>query len=110
MAPSIGALAVHPVTEARNDFSRVVARFREEGLMAEPVIYGSHRKPEAVTIPYEMFERLLPAMEEILLAEMVRERLSEPVIEWSEALVRMGLSDDEVAATDLDKFVITPNE
>lgn len=32
-------------------------RIRREGAAAEPVAFGSHRKPEAILIPYEAYER-----------------------------------------------------
>jgi len=35
----------------------VLARFRLEGAAAEPVAFGSHRKPEAILLPYEVYER-----------------------------------------------------
>lgn len=71
-----------PTTEARNALPRTLTRFREQGLLAEPLVFGGHRKPEGVVLPFEMFERLLPAIEDIALAEQIRERLSrndEPV-------------------------------
>ena len=64
---------VLPVSQAREELSKVIRRFREEGLSSKPIIFGSHRKPEAVTIPYELFEALLPAIEDVLLAETIRE-------------------------------------
>ncbi|WP_146137437.1 hypothetical protein [Gulosibacter molinativorax] len=42
--------------------------------MAEPLIFGPHRKAEAVVIPFELYEKLIPAIEEIEIAELVRER------------------------------------
>ena len=69
---------VMPTSEARAELSPTLARFRHAGFSAEPVVFGSHRKAEAVVLPYGMFERLLPAIEDILLAESVRERLAEP--------------------------------
>ena len=35
----------------------ILARFRREGAAAEPVAFGSHRKPEAILLPYELYER-----------------------------------------------------
>ncbi len=35
----------------------ILARFRREGAAAEPVAFGSDRKPEAILIPYEAYER-----------------------------------------------------
>ncbi len=48
---------VHPLSEVRARLSGIVARFRREGAAAEPVAFGSHRKPEAILIPYEAYER-----------------------------------------------------
>jgi antitoxin StbD len=48
-------LTVRPVSEAREELSRALARFRREGASAAPVIFGSHRKPEAVVIPFEAY-------------------------------------------------------
>jgi PHD/YefM family antitoxin component YafN of YafNO toxin-antitoxin module len=50
--------SVHPVSEARAELSRALARFRREGAAAEPVIFGSHRKPEAVVLPFEAYAKL----------------------------------------------------
>jgi PHD/YefM family antitoxin component YafN of YafNO toxin-antitoxin module len=52
-------LPVRPVSEAREQLSRALARFRLEGAAAEPVIFGSHRKPEAVVIPFELYAQLV---------------------------------------------------
>ena len=48
---------VHPLSEVRQRLSGIVARFRREGAAAEPVAFGSHRKPEAILLPYEVYER-----------------------------------------------------
>jgi Asp-tRNA(Asn)/Glu-tRNA(Gln) amidotransferase A subunit family amidase len=48
---------VHSLSEVRARLSDIVARFRREGAAAEPVAFGSHRKPEAILIPYEAHER-----------------------------------------------------
>ena len=37
--------------------SGILARFRREGAAAEPVAFGSHRKPEAILLSYEVYER-----------------------------------------------------
>ena len=48
---------VHALSEVRQRLSGILARFRREGAAAEPVAFGSHRKPEAVLLPYEVYER-----------------------------------------------------
>ncbi len=52
----MATLIVQPVSEAREQISKALARFRKLGKRAEPVIFGAHRKPEAVLLPYEMYE------------------------------------------------------
>ena len=52
-------LTVRPVSEARSELSRALERFRREGAAAEPVIFGAHRKPEAVVIPFALYEQLV---------------------------------------------------
>jgi hypothetical protein len=50
-------IQVHPLSDVRARLSGILARFRREGAAAEPVAFGSHRKPEAILLPYEAFER-----------------------------------------------------
>jgi PHD/YefM family antitoxin component YafN of YafNO toxin-antitoxin module len=50
-------IQVHPLSEVRQRLSGILARFRREGAAAEPVAFGSHRKPEAILLPYEAYER-----------------------------------------------------
>lgn len=54
---SPAVLQVHPLSEVRARLSGILDRFRREGAAAEPVAFGSHRKPEAILIPYEVYER-----------------------------------------------------
>jgi hypothetical protein len=51
-------IQVFPLADVRARLSGILARFRREGAAAEPVAFGSHRKPEAVLLPYEVYERL----------------------------------------------------
>ncbi|MDR2987131.1 MAG: type II toxin-antitoxin system Phd/YefM family antitoxin [Nocardiopsaceae bacterium] len=50
-------IQVHPLSEVRARLSGILARFRREGSAAEPVAFGTHRKPEAVLLPYATYER-----------------------------------------------------
>jgi hypothetical protein len=50
-------LQVHPLSEVRQRLSGILAHFRREGAAAAPVAFGPHRKPEAVLLPYEVYER-----------------------------------------------------
>ena len=54
---SPAVIQVHPLSEVRQRLSGILARFRREGAAAEPVAFGSHRKPEAILLPYEVYER-----------------------------------------------------
>lgn len=67
---------VDTISDARRHLTGHVARFREQGLDAEPVIFGDRRQPEAALLPYEMFELLLDVAEDIAIAQKVRERLA----------------------------------
>lgn len=66
----------HPVTttDARQGLTNTVKRFRQQGATAEPLIFGSHRKPEAVMLPYEAYEALVALAEEVGVAATIRER------------------------------------
>lgn len=68
--------ATHPVptSVARRELTQTVSRFREEGLGAEPVVFGSHRKAEAVVLPYEAYAALMELAEEYAIASRIRQR------------------------------------
>src|SRR5260370_28240916 len=54
---SPAVLQAHARSEVSQRLSGILARFRREGAAAEPVAFGSHRKPEAILLPYEVYER-----------------------------------------------------
>jgi len=62
------------ISDVRADLTSHVARFRAEGIDAEPVVFGDHRQPEAVLLPFETFELLLDVAEDIAVAARIRER------------------------------------
>ena len=62
------------VSDTREHLTRHVARFREQGIEAEPVIFGERRKPQAALLPFETFELLLDLAEDAVIAERVRQR------------------------------------
>ncbi|MFD8560650.1 hypothetical protein ACFV1N_25535 [Streptosporangium canum] len=70
------AIEVRPVIEARTDFVSTVTRMGEQGLQAMPVIVGRRRKPEAVIIPYALYEALLDEIDAIVSAGEIRKRLA----------------------------------
>lgn len=65
---------VETISDARKHLTGHVARFRAEGLDAEPVVFGDHRQPEAALVPYEMLALLLGVAEDIAIGERIRER------------------------------------
>jgi len=65
------------ISDTRQLLTSHVARFREEGLDAEPVVFGDHRQPEAALIPYETFRLLLDVAEDVAIAQRLRERFAE---------------------------------
>ncbi|WFP16739.1 hypothetical protein [Citricoccus muralis] len=82
---------VLPTREARSEIPKALRRFRTEGPISDPVIFGSHRRPEAVVIPFELYSSLLPAIEEIEIAQIVRERQGEQAQPLSELAAELGL-------------------
>lgn len=69
---------VIPVAEARSGLSRLLGGFRRDE-SAEPVVIGSHRKPEAVLVPFERYQRLSSATSDSV--GLDRLRSLKPVIE-----------------------------
>jgi antitoxin StbD len=67
---------VVPSAEARDHLSRYLKLFREQGRQAEPVVFGSHRRPEGVILSYERYEWLTEVLDELVASEEVREALS----------------------------------
>lgn len=65
---------VLPSSDARTALPDALRRFRAQGVAADPVVFGSHRKPEAVVIPFELYAQLLPVIEDLEIAQLVRER------------------------------------
>jgi antitoxin StbD len=61
------------ISEARTRLPAHVRRFREQGLDAEPVIFGDRRHPDAALLPYETFRLLLDAAEDVAILQRIRE-------------------------------------
>jgi hypothetical protein len=68
---------VLPTSEARRLLTSIAAGFREHGAASGPVLFGSHRRPEAAIVPYELLELLDPVVEDLVIAARVRERLAD---------------------------------
>ncbi len=67
---------VETISDARKHLTGHVARFRSEGVDAEPVVFGDHRQPEAALLPYETFRLLMDIAEDIAIAQRIDERLA----------------------------------
>jgi hypothetical protein len=88
-------ITVLPASEARVALPDALRRFRAEGALARPVVFGGHRRAEGVVIPFELYAELLPVIEDIEIAHLVRERAaageSAPLADVAAAL---GLDPD----------------
>lgn len=54
---------VQATSIARAELTTRVAEFKELGAEARPIVFGSHRKPQAVILPYDLFAELLDVAE-----------------------------------------------
>ncbi len=85
--------------EARKELPAILDRFRHAGLQAEPVFVGSYRHPEAVILSAEIVEQLAPWLEDMLLAEQIRERTAADgaPVPAETVKVQLGITNDELA-------------
>jgi hypothetical protein len=109
---------VHPVSEARAELSRALARFRREGAAAAPVIFGSHRKPEAVVLSFEAYAELTAELRRrraaaeaggSVLAEVPGELSAEFKADLEQS-VRGDITDEEFLARTLARHRRRPTE
>lgn len=68
---------VRPTTEVRAKLSQIAAEFERGGVSAEPVAFGSYRRPQGIILPWELWLEILPAIEDHLDAAEARHRLEE---------------------------------
>ena len=54
---------VQATSIARAELTTRVAEYKSLGAEARPIVFGSHRKPQAVIVPYELFAELLDVAE-----------------------------------------------
>jgi antitoxin StbD len=75
-------------TEARTSLSQTLARFRVEGAASEPIIFGDHRKPEGVVLPFELYAQLEDQIDQVRfeLATKVISRIEEIIANPSKAV------------------------
>jgi antitoxin StbD len=68
---------VIPSAEARDRLASYLKLFREKGGQADPVVFGSHRKPEGVILSYERYEWQTEILDELVASEEVREAIAQ---------------------------------
>jgi hypothetical protein len=85
-------LQVLPTSEARGEMSATLVRFRREGLAAEPVVFGSHRRAEGVVLPFALFEAVRGAIEEVRTAALLEARMADgtPRVSLEDAIDKLG--------------------
>jgi antitoxin StbD len=66
---------VLPTTEVRARLSQIAAEFERAGAAGVPVAFGSHRRPQGVIIPWELWLEILPDIEDRLDAAEAQQRL-----------------------------------
>jgi len=65
---------VLPVHEARADLTRVLRDFRDNPVTAQEVVFGAHRSPEAVIMPYRRYLQVRDAPRPRSLCDQLREQ------------------------------------
>lgn len=81
-----------PTTEARAKLSQILAEFEREGVNADPVTFGSHRRPQGVIIGWDLWLEILPAIEDHLDATEAAQRInrSGERVDFDEAATALG--------------------
>jgi antitoxin StbD len=68
---------VLPTNEARARLNQIAAGFDHDGPDAAPVVFGSHRRAQGVIVSWQLWQRIAPAVEDALDAELARQRLGD---------------------------------
>ncbi len=66
-----------PTNEARAKLNQIAAGFDHDGLDAEPVVFGSHRRAQGVIVSWQLWQRIAPAVEDTVDARLARRRIGE---------------------------------
>lgn len=72
--PLIADYDVATTSGTRANLTKILARFRAEGKKAKPILFGSHRKVEAVLVPAKVWEKLIDDIDDLQLAVTVLNR------------------------------------
>jgi hypothetical protein len=78
----------------------ILRGFRLRGVQARPVLIGSYRNADAVSIPAALAEKLAPLLEDLAIAERVTSRRggSGAVVSGYDIVARLGLDETAVTA------------
>jgi prevent-host-death family protein len=76
-----------PVSNLRRDTARLLRRTHESD---EPVYITRYGRPKAVLLGYQVYERLMAQLEELVDLDSLRERADEPVRLLIEFLQEVG--------------------
>lgn len=76
--PLIPEYDVKTTSQTRQDLTKILADFRAKGKKAIPIIFGSHRKPEAVLVPAKVWQKVIDEIDDLRLEIEVHKRLSSP--------------------------------
>lgn len=82
-------MATMTTSEARIELSRTLARFRADGERSEPLVFGDHRRPEGVVVPYAVYQKMGALLDQI------RFDAATAVIERADRVIE----DPEIAVT-----------
>lgn len=76
--PLIVDYDVSTTSETRANLTKILARFRVEGKNAKPILFGSHRKVEAVLVPAKVWQKLINQVNDLQLELVVAQRMLNP--------------------------------
>jgi antitoxin StbD len=71
----LGMAEVLPTNEARAKLNQIAAGFDHDGPDAVPVVFGSHRRAQGVIVSWQLWQRIAPAVEDLLDADLARRRI-----------------------------------
>ena len=74
---SLTPARVLTTTEAREAIPGIARRCHDEGIDAGIVFYGPQRRAQAAIVPIALLEALAPFLEDVVLAETLRQRRAE---------------------------------
>lgn len=65
-----------PTNEARAKLNQIAAGFDHDGEDAAPVVFGSHRRAQGVIVSWQLWQKIAPAVEDALDADLAARRIA----------------------------------